>query len=62
MGQATIDDVPVVRDYPDVFPKDLPGIPLERHIEFRIDLVTGAVLTAKAPYRLPPPEMQELST
>ncbi|CAH1425483.1 unnamed protein product [Lactuca virosa] len=61
-GKATVDDVLVVREYPDVFPEDLPGIPSERQVEFRIDLVPGAALIAKAPYRLAPPEIQELST
>ena len=46
----------------DVFPDDLPGILLERQVEFCIDLVPGAAPIAKAPYRLAPLEMQELST
>ena len=54
-GKVTVDDVPVVREYPDVFPEDLPGIPPERQVEFRIDLVLGAAPIAKAPYRLAPP-------
>lgn len=61
-GKVAVDDVPVVRDYPDVFPKDLPGIPPKRQVEFRIDLIPGAAPIAKAPYRQAPPEMQELST
>ena len=61
-GKATIDDVPVVRKYPDVFPEDFPGILPERQVEFRIDLVPGAAPIAKAPYRLAPPELRELST
>lgn len=61
-GKATVSEVPVVRDYADVFPEELPGIPPERQVEFRIDLVPGATPIAKAPYRLAPPEMQELST
>ncbi|CAH1413450.1 unnamed protein product [Lactuca virosa] len=56
-GKATVDDVPVVREYPDVFPEDLPGIPPERQVEFQIDMVPGAAPIAKAPYRLAPPEM-----
>nr|XP_043639277.1 uncharacterized protein LOC122610347 [Erigeron canadensis] len=44
-----------------VFPDDLPGIPLVRQVEFNIDLVPGVAPVAKAPYRLAPPEMQELS-
>nr|KAJ0205103.1 hypothetical protein LSAT_V11C500241070 [Lactuca sativa] len=61
-GKVTIDDVLVVREYPDGFPEDLPGIPLEKQVEFRIDLVPGAAPIAKAPYQLDPPKMQELST
>ncbi|KAJ9561541.1 hypothetical protein OSB04_006701 [Centaurea solstitialis] len=55
-------DVPVVSEYPDVFPEDLPGIPLDRQIEFGIDLVPGAAPVARTPYRLAPPELQELSS
>ena len=61
-GKATVSEVPVVRDYANVFPEELPGIPPERQVEFRIDLVLGATPIAKAPYWLAPPEMQELST
>ncbi|KAJ9536161.1 LOW QUALITY PROTEIN: hypothetical protein OSB04_un000662 [Centaurea solstitialis] len=59
--KRTVADVPVVSEYPDVFPDDLPSIPFERQVEFWIDLVPGAALVAKAPYRLAPPEMQDLS-
>ncbi|KAI3776205.1 hypothetical protein L1987_45977 [Smallanthus sonchifolius] len=55
-----LDDVPVVREYPEVFPEDLPRIPPDREIEFRIDLVPDAQPVAKAPYRLAPVEMKEL--
>ncbi|KAI3776234.1 hypothetical protein L1987_46007 [Smallanthus sonchifolius] len=55
-----LDDVPVVREYPEVFPEDLPGIPPDREIEFRIDLVPDAQPVAKALYRLAPVEMKEL--
>jgi len=57
-----LEDVPIVRDFPDVFPEDLPGLPPSRQLDFRIDLVPNAVPVAKAPYRLAPTEMQELST
>ncbi|KAI3701002.1 hypothetical protein L2E82_45643 [Cichorium intybus] len=60
--KKVVEDVPVVQEFPDVFPEDLPGIPPERKVEFRIDLVPGAAPIAKAPYHLAPPEMQELST
>jgi hypothetical protein len=44
-----------------VFPEDVSGLPPVRQVEFRIDLVPGAAPIAKAPYRLAPAEMQELS-
>ncbi|XP_022003417.1 uncharacterized protein LOC110900865 [Helianthus annuus] len=55
-----IGDVPVVREYEDVFPEDLLGIPPEREVEFRIELFPGAKPVAKVPYRLAPSELQEL--
>nr|GFA17406.1 hypothetical protein [Tanacetum cinerariifolium] len=53
--------VPVVQEFPEVFPKDLPGIPPTRSVVFRIDLVPGAAPVARAPYRLAPSEMKELA-
>ncbi|GJV74438.1 putative reverse transcriptase domain-containing protein [Tanacetum coccineum] len=54
-------DVPVVRDFPEVFPEDLPGLPPARPVEFQIDLIPGAAPVAQASYRLAPSEMKELS-
>ncbi|GJT74791.1 hypothetical protein Tco_1041516 [Tanacetum coccineum] len=51
----------VVREFLEVFPEDLPGLPLVRQVEFQIDLMTGVAPVARAPYRLAPSEMQELS-
>ncbi|GJU56290.1 putative reverse transcriptase domain-containing protein [Tanacetum coccineum] len=56
-----IKDVPIVRDFPEVFPEDLPGLPPARPVEFQIDLILGAAPVARAPYRLAPSEMKELS-
>nr|GEZ91810.1 putative reverse transcriptase domain-containing protein [Tanacetum cinerariifolium] len=56
-----LEDVPVVREFPKVFPEDLPGIPPTRQVELRIDLVPGAAPVARAPYRLAPSEMKELA-
>nr|GFD25490.1 reverse transcriptase domain-containing protein [Tanacetum cinerariifolium] len=56
-----LEDVPIVIDFPEVFPEDLPGIPLARPVEFQINLVLGAVPVARAPYRLAPSEMKELA-
>nr|GEZ35756.1 putative reverse transcriptase domain-containing protein [Tanacetum cinerariifolium] len=55
-----LEDVPIVRDFPEVFPKDLPGLPPIRPVEFQIDLVPGAALVARAPYRLAPFEMKDV--
>ncbi|GJR64114.1 putative reverse transcriptase domain-containing protein [Tanacetum coccineum] len=54
-------DVLIVRDFPKVFPEDLPGLPPTRQVEFQIDLIPGAAPVAQAPYRLAPSEMKELS-
>ncbi|GKD21180.1 putative reverse transcriptase domain-containing protein, partial [Tanacetum coccineum] len=54
-------DVPIVRDFPEVFPEDLSGLPPARPVEFQIDLILGAAPVARAPYRLTPSEMKELS-
>ncbi|GJU18176.1 putative reverse transcriptase domain-containing protein [Tanacetum coccineum] len=56
-----LDNVPIVRDFPKVFPEDLSGLPLTRQVEFQIDLIPGAAPVARAPYRLAPSEMKELS-
>ncbi|GKA78831.1 reverse transcriptase domain-containing protein [Tanacetum coccineum] len=53
--------VPVIHDFPEVFPEDLPGLPPPRQVEFRIDLVPGVAPVARAPYRLAPSMMKELS-
>ncbi|GJY62968.1 putative reverse transcriptase domain-containing protein [Tanacetum coccineum] len=56
-----IKDVPIVRDFPEVFLEDLPGLPPARPVEFQIDLIPGAAPVARAPYRLALSEMKELS-
>ncbi|GJY88616.1 putative reverse transcriptase domain-containing protein [Tanacetum coccineum] len=56
-----LEDVPIVRDFPEVFLEDLSGIPPARQVEFQIDLVPGAAPVARAPYRLAPSKMKELA-
>ncbi|GJR27056.1 putative reverse transcriptase domain-containing protein [Tanacetum coccineum] len=56
-----IKDVPIVRDFPEVFPEDLPGLPPARPVEFQINLILGSAPVTRAPYRLAPSEMKELS-
>nr|GEY98260.1 hypothetical protein [Tanacetum cinerariifolium] len=60
--EKRIEDVPTVRDFSEVFPEDLLGLPPMRQVEFQIDLVPGADPVARAPYRLASSELQELST
>ncbi|GKE28967.1 putative reverse transcriptase domain-containing protein, partial [Tanacetum coccineum] len=59
--EKRLEDISVVREFPKVFPEDLPGLPPVRQVEFQIDLILGAAPVARAPYRLAPSEMQELS-
>ncbi|GKF33116.1 hypothetical protein Tco_0106316, partial [Tanacetum coccineum] len=54
-------DIPIVQDFPEVFPEDLPSLPPTRQVEFQIDLVPGVAPVVRAPYRLAPSEMKELS-
>ncbi|GJX84636.1 reverse transcriptase domain-containing protein [Tanacetum coccineum] len=54
-------DIPVVREFPEVFLENLLGLPPIRQVEFQINLILGAAPVAQAPYRLAPSEMQELS-
>ncbi|GJR58444.1 hypothetical protein Tco_1500606 [Tanacetum coccineum] len=61
VDELKVGDISVVRDFVDVFLEDLSGLPPQRQVEFRIDLVHGATPVAKSPYRLAPLEMQELS-
>ncbi|GKF23278.1 hypothetical protein Tco_0075600, partial [Tanacetum coccineum] len=58
--EPKLSDISVVRKFKDVFPEDLSGLPPQRQVEFRIDLVPEATPIAKSPYRLAPSEMQEL--
>ncbi|GKB10237.1 reverse transcriptase domain-containing protein, partial [Tanacetum coccineum] len=59
--ERKLEDIPVVREFLKVFPEDLPGLSSVRLVEFQIDLMPGAAPVARAPYRLAPSEMQELS-
>jgi hypothetical protein len=55
-----VKDIPVVCEYPDVFPDNLPGMPPDRDIEFIIELQPGTAPISKRPYRMPPNELAEL--
>ncbi|GJW91369.1 putative reverse transcriptase domain-containing protein [Tanacetum coccineum] len=59
--EKQLEDIPVVKEFSEVFPENLPGLPPVRQVEFQIDLIPGAAPVAQAPYRLAPLKMQELS-
>ncbi|KAL8099363.1 hypothetical protein AgCh_031855 [Apium graveolens] len=61
-GSPKIEDIPVVCEFSDVFPDELPGLPPYREIEFTIDLAPGTDAVSKAPYRMAPVEIKDLST
>ena len=58
--EVRLEDVPVVREFLDVFPDDLPGLPLEQEIDFSIDLVPCTAPISLPPYRMEPAELKEL--
>ncbi|KAL5539424.1 hypothetical protein UlMin_044282 [Ulmus minor] len=57
---SKLEDIAIVKDFPEVFPDDLPGIPPDREIEFEIELLPGTTPISKAPYRMAPTELKEL--
>ncbi|GKA92623.1 putative reverse transcriptase domain-containing protein [Tanacetum coccineum] len=61
LKEKRLEDVPVIQDFPEVFPEELLGLPPPRQVEFRIDLIPSAAPVARTPYRLAPSEMKELS-
>nr|GEY25530.1 putative reverse transcriptase domain-containing protein [Tanacetum cinerariifolium] len=62
LEEKRLEDVLIIREFLEVFPEDLPGLLHARQVEFQIDLVPSAKPVARAPYRLAPVKMQELST
>ena len=58
--ELKLEDILVVKEFPDVFPEELPGLPLDREIEFAIELIPGTGPISKAPYRMAPAELKEL--
>ncbi|EOY32328.1 Uncharacterized protein TCM_040115 [Theobroma cacao] len=59
-GEPKLEDVPIVSEFPDVFPDDLPGLPPDRELEFPIDLLPGTAPISIPPYRMAPAELKEL--
>ena len=59
-GQVELEKIPIVREFPEVFPEELPGIPLEREVDLSIEIVLGIAPMSKAPYRMAPAELKVL--
>ena len=60
--QVNFENIPVIREFPDVFPEELPGVPLEREVDLSIEVVQGTTPISRAPYRMAPIELKELKT
>ena len=58
--ETIVDEIPIVREFPDVFPDDIVGLPLEREVEFTIVLIPGTEPISIPPYRMAPVELREL--
>ncbi|KAF5471883.1 hypothetical protein F2P56_008647, partial [Juglans regia] len=58
--ELKLEEIPIVREYPEVFPEDLSGLPPEQEVEFAIELAPGTAPLSKAPYRMAPSELAEL--
>jgi len=59
-AESSLEDIPVVREFLDVFPNEIPDMPLVREVEFCIDLTPGATPISRTPYQMGPTELKEL--
>ncbi|XP_016707058.1 uncharacterized protein [Gossypium hirsutum] len=62
IGDSSVKDIRTVKDFSDVFPKELPRLPPEREVELGIELLPGTALVFVAPYKMAPKELVELKT
>ena len=60
--QVNLETIPVIREFPDVFSEELPGVPPEREVDLSIEVVQGTTPISRAPYRMAPTELKELKT
>ncbi|XP_071689328.1 uncharacterized protein [Rutidosis leptorrhynchoides] len=58
--KKSVNDIPIVSEFPEVFPDELPGLPPVREVEYKIELLLGSTPVAKAPYRLAPSEIRDM--
>ena len=61
-GQVDVEKIQVVREFLNVFPEELPGIPLEREVDLSIEIVPGTIPMSRAPYMMAPTELKELKS
>ena len=59
-SQIELENILVVKDFPDVFPEELPNIPPEMEVDLSIEILSGTTPTSKTPYRMAPTELKEL--
>ena len=57
-----LENIPMIREFLDVFPEELPGVTLEREVDLPIEVVQGTTPISRAPYRMAPTELKELKT
>jgi hypothetical protein len=55
-----IADIPIVREFPDIFPDDLSGLPLDHYVKFKIEMLPGTTPISRRPYRMPLNKLFEL--
>ena len=60
--QVNFENIPVIMEFPDVFPEELPGVPPEREVDLSIEVVQGTTPISRAPYRMALTELKELKT
>ena len=61
-GQINLEDISVIKEFPYVFPEELPSLPPEREVDLSIEVVQGTPPISRAPYRMAPTELKELKT
>ena len=62
LTEIKLENVPVVCEFPDVFPEELPGLPPDRELEFGIEVLPGSAPISIPPYKMAPMELKELKT
>ena len=61
-GHVNLEDIPVIKEFPDLFPKELSSLPPKREVDMAIEFLPGTTPISRAPYRMAPTELKELKT